>query len=149
MKRSPFLFLFFFSFLVDAKQEIGSVTFSWDATSEVRLVARYKGQELHPLVAWHKNGKKRKSFNYKKKIKNLVRNGQLMAGRCFRANKIRFNFWQYIKSFFWKPVQVGSQTYVLFDDGLENYNGPKGRCARIFVSDARKLFCEWEELRTS
>ena len=152
MLFKSFLFLFTVfagqMFLYAQKNEIGSVLFSWDRAGDVTLLVQYKDEELQPLSGLHYHaGGYRGESSAQAQLRKVTRAGQLLAGNCYRNNRVKFNWLEYFKSFFWKPQQAGRQKLTLFDDGRERYEGYGGIVERLFRKEAHELLKEFEILQ--
>lgn len=129
---------------------IASVVFSWDQIGDVTFVIEYNGEEIYPLYLWYSHDGQYESKEAKQSQSKLIYQGRLLAGKFYRMNKITFTFWDYIKSFFVTPPQVGLQRYVLFDDGTEGYEGPPDDLKLMFIGHCRKFlddFKQFQQLR--
>ena len=103
-RKFLFSFLFVSTFLfASQRQVVGSVTLSWDKIGDSNLIISYNGEELHPCGQWHKHAGGYTSNQAKKMQTDVLQKAKRMRGRLYRLNKIKFTFWDYIKSFFAKP----------------------------------------------
>jgi len=166
MKKSLFIFLLFFlselslaacpsepwrrletDAYIFAEQPIGSVVFSWDQIGETKLVISYKGEEIHPQGLWHKHAGGYESKEAKKFQEKVITQAKRMTGRFYRYNKIKFTFWDYIKSFFVSPIHVKTQKFILYADGSEKTVGLSGKIKDIFIRESRNIFDQFQKLQ--
>ena len=152
--KSLNFFLFLFTvftvqfFLYAQKNEIGSVLFFWDMAGDVTLLVHYLDEELQPLNGLHYHaGGYRGEAKAQEQLRKVTRAGQLLAGNCYRNNRVKFNWWEYFKSFFWEAQQAGRQRLTLFDDGQERYEGYGGIVEHLFRKEAHDLLKEFEVLQ--
>ncbi len=150
MKSTKLLIFFLLShifFCTQAKKnQIGVVLFYWDSVGDPELIIQYKGEEILPRRGIHRHNGGYSVKRAKDHRAKLLDTGKRMVGECYRALQLTISWWEYVKALIWKPVIIGRQKLILFDDGTTEYYGRKGLVERFFTNKAKHLFDEFEQL---